>query len=104
MSRANIFFKEMKYILLIVFYHLSLGYSTTLYGYNLYHTNRSLNNLDRDCLYYFPDPIQYSYQFIQYCFRHSRNEEKFNVIKTENSFTFEELEEKTITSAQLYES
>ena len=75
-----------------------------LHGYNLYHTEYILNNFDHDCLSYFPSPVQFSYQFIQYCIRYPIDKLEFDYVNYYNhSFTFEDLYERNVTSQQLYE-
>ena len=90
-------------LLLVVFHSLCFGYCSNLFGFNLYYTDTELNNDDHHCLYYFVPEINLAYQFIEYCIRFSHNEEVLNYTDNDNSFTFEDLYGKNITSQQLYE-
>ncbi len=93
----------MQFFLLILFHGLSIGACLNLVGFNLYHTDHPLNDFDRDCLYYFPPELGFSYQFIQYCVRFPLEETTLDYMDNDNSFTFEDLRNKEITSQQLYE-
>jgi hypothetical protein len=93
----------MPFFLFLIFYGLSIGYCSSLFGFNLYHTDHLLNGHDRDCLYYFAPEIGSSHQFIQYCVRFLLTEEVLNEMDDINSFTFEDLRKENITSHQLYE-
>ena len=95
---------EMQFFFLILIFHgLYLDYCLTLFGFNLYHTNFLLNNNDCHCLYYFTSEVNLAYQFIQYCIRFQFDDEIFDDTNSDNSFTFEDLYKKNITSQQLYE-
>ena len=87
-------------LLFILFNRLSIDFGSELSEHNLYHTEYSLNNLDHDCLYYFPFRDGLSYEFIQYCIRSQLNRNQFDYA---NTMTFEDLYKQNITSEQLYE-
>ena len=93
----------MEFSVLIIILSLYVnGDCSDFYGFNLGHTDRLINDLDRDCLYYNAhdkeDPV---FQIIEYCIRFELNE---SVVDNEihPRFSFEDLQQANITSDQLY--
>ena len=76
-----------------------------LYGFNLDYTDRLLNDLDRDCLYYNAHEKEDKvFQIIEYCIRVQFSEPVAHNQNYHSSFTFEDLRLENITSDQLYNS
>jgi len=92
----------MQLFLLILFHYLSISYCSSLSGFNLYHTDRVLNGIYRDCLYYYIPERGLVSQLIPYCIRFHLDEELTNPTNHHQSFTFEQLYKNNITSFQLY--
>jgi hypothetical protein len=90
----------MQFFLLIIF--LSFDYSK-LSGFSFDHTDRLLNGLDRDCLYYNAhDKGDVVFQIIEYCIRVPLREPVAYNTSYHSLFTFKDLRQANITSRQMY--
>ena len=94
---------SVQYVFQTIFYCLYIVSNCNSHPFNLYHTKHRLNELSRDCLYYSIFEDVTVPQFIQYCIRSSVDEIKSTKSPHyDQSFTFEELHKKNISSYQLY--
>lgn len=93
---------KMRCFLLLILSALYFDYCSTRSGFNLYHTHHRLTGADHDCLYYFPHRLNFAYQLIEYCIRSPLDKEIIHDRDKNNSFTFEDLGQRNITSENLY--
>ena len=93
---------EMRLLGLTSLYCCWIALVSSIFGFNLYYTDRSFIGDDHDCLYYHVPEYGLLSQVIPYCIRIQLNEEDSNYVNHHPSFTFEDLRNNNVTSFQLY--
>ena len=92
----------MKLILFWIISTVELSSCSSLVGFNLYRTNRSIDNPDRDCLHYRVNHNADLDEVLEYCIRTKLDGLSTNNDSRHSSYSFEDLQNLNVTIQELY--